>query len=129
MKLFRSTKPLQTQSLTRAEALACTPAILSGVTWQVLDSGTVRIEYPLELKPLLHAIFTRFNKEYTERLTKKLQLDELGSQVWLSIDGQRSVSEIIKEFATASTITSQEAELSVTTFLRELGKRGLIIIR
>lgn len=101
---------------------------MPGITWRMLDSGTILIEYPLVLKPMLRAIFTRFNRDYTERLTRKLQLDELGSQVWLSIDGKRRVGEIIGEFAGASTITSQEAEISVTTFLRELGKRGLIIL-
>lgn len=101
---------------------------MPGVTWQTLDSGTVLIEYPLTLKPMLRAIFSRINKDQTVRLTRKLQLDELGSQVWLMIDGERRVSELISEFANAVTITSQEAEISVTTFLRELGKRGLIIL-
>lgn len=128
MKLSRSTRP-QAPSISRAEALACIPEILPAVSWQVQDSGYLLIEYPLVLKPLLRAIFTRFNKEYTERLTRKLLLDGLGSQVWRYIDGKRSVGEIISTFSTASTITPQEAELSVTTFLRELGKRGLIIIR
>lgn len=127
MKLFSSPTP-QSTSLSRAEALACTPVIPPAVTWQVQDTGEILIEYPLVLKPLLRAIFTRFNRDHTEKLTRKLQLDELGSQVWQYIDGKRNVSEIICEFAVASTITNQEAELSVTTFLRELGKRGLIIL-
>lgn len=101
---------------------------MPGITWQTLDSGTVLIEYPLTLKPMLRAIFSRINKDHTGRLTRKLQLDELGSQVWLLMDGKRRVSELIREFAGAAAITSQEAELSVTTFLRELGKRGLIIL-
>lgn len=81
------------------------------------------------IKPLLRAIFLKFNKEYTEKLTRKLELDELGSQVWIALDGERSVGEIIQTFSAESMITSQEAELSVTTFLRALGKRGLIVIR
>jgi hypothetical protein len=101
---------------------------MPGVIWRRLDSGPVQIEYPLMLKPLLRALFNRINKNHTERLTRKLQLDELGSQVWLLIDGKRRVSELISEFAAASTFTSQEAEISVTAFLRELGKRGLIIL-
>jgi hypothetical protein len=128
MKLFRSKKEPPPQ-INRAESLACIPVILPAITWEKQDSGEILIEYPLVLKPLLKAIFMRFNKEKTEKLTKKLQLDGLGSQVWSCIDGQRNVQEIIAEFATASTITNQEAELSVTTFIRELGRRGLIILR
>lgn len=128
MKFFRSTKtPLP--ALSRAEALACVPEIVPAVSWQVQQTGDVMIEYPLVVKPLLQAIFSRFNREPNEKLTRKLQLDNLGSQVWLLIDGRNSVGRIITSFAESSTVTTQEAEQSVTTFLRELGKRGLIILR
>lgn len=81
------------------------------------------------VKPFLQAIFRRFPGASQQQLTKKLQLDGLGSQVWLSIDGEKSVAELIRDFAASSTMSTQEAELSVTTFLRELGRRGLIILR
>jgi len=128
MKFFRSNKSAS-PAINRAEALACVPEIMPAVSWQTLESGDILIEYPLTLKPLLKAIFTRFSRENTEHLTRKLQLDSLGSQVWRLIDGRNSVAEIIHAFAAASTITVQEAEQAVTAFLRELGKRGLIILR
>ncbi|WP_073616037.1 PqqD family protein [Desulfopila aestuarii] len=128
MKFFRSSKT-RPPALSRSEALACVPEIVPAVSWQSQESGDILIEYPLVVKPLLKAIFSRFNRESTENLTRKLQLDSLGSQVWVLIDGSNSVGEIIRTFADSSTITTQEAEQSVTTFLRELGKRGLIILR
>lgn len=129
MKIFRSQKQKQPELvLTRAEALACIPTIPSVVQWEIQESGDVLIEYPFVLKPLLKSIFARFNKEQPQEMTKKLELDGLGSQVWQYIDGKRSVRDIIREFASSSTVTNQEAEQSVTAFLRELGKRGLIVI-
>lgn len=128
MKLFRSAKPAPA-ALSRDQALACVVEIVPTVAWQRLDSGDILIEYPLVVKPLLQAIFTRFNKQQTEKMTRKLQLDGLGSQVWQLIDGQRTVSQIITTFARDTSITAREAEQSVTQFLRELGKRGLIILR
>lgn len=128
MKLFNTSKN-SPPTLSRNEALGCVPEIVPAVSWQAQESGDILIEYPLVVKPLLKAIFARFNRESTEKLTRRLQLDSLGSQVWLLIDGRNNVGEIIRTFAAASTITTQEAEQSVTTFLRELGKRGLIILR
>ncbi|MFV0439171.1 MAG: PqqD family protein [Desulfopila sp.] len=128
MKFFRANKAV-VPAINRAEALACIPEITSAVTWRTLESGEILIEYPLVLKPLLKAIFNRFNRENTKNLSRKLQLDTLGSQVWLFIDGHNDVADIIELFAQSSAITVQEAEQAVTTFLRELGRRGLIILR
>lgn len=127
MKLF--SKKSTARQVNRTEALACVPVILPSVSWQKTDSGEILIEYPLMVKPFLQAIFHRFNKGQQQEIKRKLQLDGLGSQVWLYIDGKKRVRDIIDEFAEASTITRHEAELSVTAFLRELGKRGLIMLR
>jgi hypothetical protein len=43
-------------------------------------------------------------------------------------DGEKEVRTIIREVANQSGLSLQEAEISVTTFLRELGRRGLILI-
>ena len=45
------------------------------------------------------------------------------------IDGKRSTSDIIIEFSSQQNISTQESEQSITTFFRELGKRGLIGLR
>lgn len=127
MKLF--SKKNKAQQINRMEALACVPVILPTVTWQHLDSGEILIEYPLVVKPFLQAVFNRFNRGQQQELKRKLQLDELGSQVWQYIDGSKKVSDIIDEFAKASTVTRHEAEISVTAFLRELGKRGVIMLQ
>ncbi len=132
MKLLtpgKSTKPQSPPKPSRSEALACVPVIMPQAQWVKQENGDILVEYPFVAKPLLQAIFNRFNGANQQKLTRKLQLDGLGSQVWAAIDGEKSVAELIRDFAESSTMSMQEAELSVTTFLRELGKRGLILLR
>lgn len=124
MKLFQNDKTAS--PLNRAEALACIPVISTLISWHQQDNGDILIEYPLPVNPFLQALFQRFHKQQPEKLTRKLQLDTMGSKVWQMIDGKQSVKMIIEGFATESSITLHEAELSVTKFIRELGKRGLI---
>ncbi len=126
MGLFRKKRKLP--ALTRDQALACTPVRNDVVNWEVLNSGLVRIEYVLVLKPLLKSISERFGGANDELPTRKLELDALGSQVWQMIDGSRTTAQIIEEFARLQKISNQEAEQSITLFLRELGKRGLIAL-
>jgi hypothetical protein len=126
MGLFR--KKRKQPALTRDQALACTPVRNDIVSWEVLDSGLVRIEYVLVLKPLLKSISERFGGARDELPTRKLELDALGSQVWQMIDGSRTTAQLIEEFAGLQKISNQEAEQSITLFLRELGKRGLIAL-
>ena len=126
MGLFRKKKKVP--ALTRDQALACTPVRNDIVSWEVLDSGLVRIEYVLVLKPLLKSISERFGGTNDQLPTRKLELDALGSQVWQMIDGDRTTAQLIEDFARLQKISNQEAEQSITLFLRELGKRGLIAL-
>ena len=61
--------------------------------------------------------------------TKKLQLDKLGSEVWGLIDGHHTVHQIVRLFAQSHRLQLREAEISVSQYIRELGKRGLIGLR
>ena len=126
MGLFK--KKRKPPALARDQALACTPVRNHSVSWEILDSGLVRVEYVLVLKPLLKSISERFGSGGDELPTRKLELDALGSQVWQMIDGSRTTAQLIEEFARLQKISKQEAEQSITLFLRELGKRGLIAL-
>lgn len=127
MKLFRPDRPAN--SLHRTEALACIPVISPSVDWNQQEDGDILISYPFVISPLLHSIFKRFNRGSTEQPRKKLQLDEMGSEVWTSFDGEKNVRQIIEEFSENRGVTLRESELAVTAFLRDLGKRGLIILK
>ena len=115
--------------MTREQALACIPVHNNVVAWEVQEDDTVYIEYNLVLKPFLHSIFKRFSGDLTEQPVRKIQLDQLGSSVWQMIDGKRSTADIILEFSNRQQVSTQEAEQSITIYLRELGKRGLIGMR
>lgn len=115
--------------MNRTESLACIPQHLPGIEWEQTKEGDILIEYPLSIKPFFLQIAKRFNKEPHTKLTKKLQLDALGSSVWLMIDGESNVKTIIKKFAENSGLSLQEAEQSVTRFFLQLGQRGLIAMK
>lgn len=127
MALFRKHKKRST--ITREQALACTPVRNETVSWTQLPSGLVQLEYVLMLKPFLLTIFERFSSSQAEKPKRTLELDELGTEVWQMLDGSRTTADIIKEFAAHHGISSHEAEHSITLFLRALGKRGLIALR
>lgn len=130
-KLFKSKKQnaKPVTSITRTESLACVPEQSNHVNCNKQEDGNVIIEYPLPLKPFFISIARKFNKTEEQTLTKKLQLDEIGSRVWSMIDGSTDVKTIIKKIAPETGLSLQEAEISVTTFLRELGRRGLILLK
>lgn len=127
MKLFRTKD--QANQVNRVESLACIPQHLPGITWEHTEKGEVVIEYPLNIKPFFLQIAKRFSKSPEQKLTKKLQLDSLGSSVWLMIDGESDVKAIIEKFAEDCGLSLQEAEQSVTTFFLQLGRRGLIAMK
>ncbi len=124
MKFFE--QKTKQAAITRPEALVCVPHHSSSVYWSEREDGTIFIEYKLDLKPFFVSIVRKFSKQPERKITKKLQLDETGSSVWKMIDGRNDVKSIIKAVSENSGLTMQEAEISVTTFLRELGRRGLI---
>ncbi len=112
--------------VTRAEALNCRPVRNPEIRDEVMESGDVLIVYPVRTKPWFVRLARRMGWDPDKPLMKKLQLDELGTVVWRLIDGKKSVREIVKAFAGEYQLHTREAEISVTTFIRELGKRGII---
>jgi hypothetical protein len=115
--------------MTRAEALKFTPVRSTRIQESRLETGEILLTYPVDIKPWVDRIAKRFGKKESKPIEKKLQLDELGTVVWGQINGERSVRQIIQWFAKKYQLHTKEAEVSVTRFLRELGKRGIIGLR
>jgi len=59
---------------------------------------------------------------------KRVALDQIGSWVWQRCDGKRTVRQLIDELGRRYKLNPREAEISLTTFLRSLGQRGLIVL-
>lgn len=75
------------------------------------------------------SVLKRLGHAGPEQRFKKLQLDMLGTEVWGEIDGKRSVRQIRDRFADRHRVARREAEIAVTQFLRDLGRRGIIGMR
>ncbi|KPJ77449.1 MAG: hypothetical protein AMJ54_08065 [Deltaproteobacteria bacterium SG8_13] len=115
--------------LTRSEALACIPEKSRQVKETILEDGNVLLDYTVTVRPWFSGLLKRMGVGADGRIAKKLQLDELGTQVWALVDNRKTVREIVRDFALSHQLMEKEAEVAVTRFVRELGKRGLIGLR
>ena len=127
MIVFKKRK--RQSQMSRAAALNCRPAKSLHITESRLETGEVFLEYPLAVRPWLAAVAKRLGKSGDVVQIKKLQLDTMGTAVWDLVDGHRSVRRIVKIFAETHRLDNKEAEVSVTSFIRELGQRGLLGLR
>ncbi len=59
---------------------------------------------------------------------RRVQLDEVGSEVLDLCDGARTVEEVIEKFAEDHKLSFREGQVAVTAFLRELLSRGIVAI-
>jgi hypothetical protein len=118
-------KPRQNH-MSRVAALNCRPQKSLHITESRLETGDVILEYPLTVRPWLAAVAKRLGKSRDVVQIKKLQLDAMGTAVWDLVDGHRSVRRIVQIFAETHRLDNKEAEVSVTSFIRELGQRGLL---
>ena len=127
MKVFRNRH--HKSSLSRSQALECRPAKSLHITETRLENGEVLLEYPLAVKPWIAAVAKRLGGATDRVHTKKLQLDAMGTAVWDLVDGSRSVRRIVRIFAETHRLENKEAEVSVTSFIKQLGRRGLLGLR
>jgi hypothetical protein len=124
MRVFK--KKSKKPTLSRAEALRRIPVKNIQITETRLETGEVVIRYPVTMRPFFAGLVRRFGGTEVQIQMKKLQLDELGTSVWDMINGKYSVRQLVERFARTHRLEAREAEVSVTQFIRELGKRGLI---
>jgi hypothetical protein len=127
MKWFKSKK--QPSAFSRQEALTRVPIKNPLVRESRLESGVVLLTYPQPLRPFVAALSRRIGGSAGVNPERKLELDDLGTQVWDMIDNRRPVERLVRRFAERHRLPPREAEVSVTQFLRELGRRGIIGLR
>jgi hypothetical protein len=133
MKWFKLRKPSKEDfsrgPSSRSESLAYRPVKSLEVSEEKLESGEVVLTYPLTLRPWLLSLATRLGMRSGENLSRKLQLDEMGSLTWSLLDGKRAVHDLVDFVCRRYKLNRREAEVAMTGFLRDLGKRGLIGFR
>jgi hypothetical protein len=57
---------------------------------------------------------------------RTIVLDEPGTFVWEMCDGETDIQTMMRRLAQRYQLNIKEAELSLTTYLRNMGKRGLV---
>lgn len=124
MALFRK-KPTE-PTISRTMALSMVPVKNMEVAIIPLDDGLVQLAYPLAVKPWFGRLAEKVGMWDKRPMTKTVELDEMGTFVWDLIDGERSVRAIAEAFAAHYEVQPREAELSVTTFIKTIGQRGII---
>jgi len=125
MKLFKKNRGRQ-GPISRDEALRCTPVKNIHVKVARLENGDVQLSYPVYMQPWMASLARWTGSMPDKPRMKKLELDTLGTAVWNLIDNRKSVKQLIGHFAREHRLQRREAEVSVTSFLRDLGRRGLI---
>lgn len=117
------------ERLDRRVSLNMTPVRNVSVSEERSADGMALITYPVSMRPWMASVLKRLGHAGPEQRFKKLQLDMLGTEVWGEIDGKRSVRQIRDRFADRHRVARREAEIAVTQFLRDLGRRGIIGMR
>ena len=112
--------------VTRGEALKSTPVKSAEVKEERLETGEILLTYPVTIRPWIASLARRLGGGANRVQLKRIHLCELGTTVWDLMDGRRSVRRVIQGFARKYQLHIKEAEVAVTRYLRELGKRGLI---
>lgn len=125
MALFRTSNKRPPHN--RQQALACIPVKNPEAVENRNESGDVLLTYPVHTRPFFSFVRRLFPAGAAgQGLSRKLQLDGLGTFVWELMDGKKSVEKIIQTFARARKLEKRESEVAVTQFIKELGKRGLV---
>jgi hypothetical protein len=115
--------------MSRNEALDCTPVKNRHVRESRQESGDLVLRYPVSAPPVAARVARWLRKDLGPPRVGALQLDALGTAVWDMIDGRRALREIAAAFAEANQLEPKEAQVAVSQFARELGRRGLIGLR
>jgi len=118
----------QQPGLTREQALACRPVKCPLVEEEELSDEQIRLCYPLSLKPWFANIAARIGVWDTSPRKKRLELDPMGTTAWRLMDGRRSVRQVVQAMAETYGMQPREAELSVSAFIKDLGRRGLLAL-
>lgn len=115
---------IQVHTLRHSQLLRLKPVRDESVAWEVGEDGLVKIESKrIGLLKRLLSVLLRFKAK------RRIELDELGSVVWLMCDGQHTIGEIAQELVKRYKLERRDAEVSLITFIQQLIKRRLITVK
>ena len=108
--------------LSRDQAFDARPVRNPALKWRVNEEETVEVIVPRRKDLFGRAMgFLFFVPE-----NRPITLDEVGTAVWDLCDGDHTVGEIVKALAKDYKLGRREIEVSLTEYLRTLGKKGMV---
>jgi hypothetical protein len=108
--------------LSREQAMQALPVRNPSLKWKVNDQENVVIILPRRDDLSGKALGWLFMVPQE----KPVELDELGSSVWHNCDGESTVAEIVTLLCREHKLSRHEVEITLTEYLRTLGKRGMV---
>ena len=108
--------------LKREDLLDTVPLRNATIKWGKNNQSEVSIVIPQKEK-LWVKIATKILRVPGKRV---VVLDEVGSYVWMQCDGRNTIGNIIDGLCGKYKLNRKEAEVSLITYMRTLGKRGMI---
>ena len=118
---LRLKKPPESQ-MERVDILKSLPLRNQLIEWEVDDKEEVSLVIPQKETLWLRLVAKLFMLPGK----RVVVLDDVGSYVWQLCDGHNSIGQIVKHLSEKYRMTRKEAETSLFTFMRQLGKRGMV---
>src|SRR3972149_5295557 len=109
--------------LTREQVMRSRPLRNSLLQWETSAEGKVVITIPRRSDWLGRVVSAFFVVPKARQLVLD---DEVGSTVWHICDGEHTIAGIVDHLCKQYKLTRKEAEVSVTEFLRQRGRRRLV---
>ena len=119
------TKTQPPYRLSTGEILDSTPVPNTRVRQSGQSDIDTVLSVPLKKRWYMKRLFSWFMPFGTDR---RVGLDRFGKEVWLLCDGTTRTEQIVEEFARRHRLTFHESRLSVMQFLRDLTRRGMIVM-
>ena len=107
--------------ITRDQAYDARPIAVRTLGREALPRGGVRLT--IELRP---RGVQKWLLRVPEGTTRRIELDAIGIEVFDMCDGKTAIRQITRRFAKQYKVDPQEAEIAVTTFIRQMMRKGLV---
>lgn len=122
-----SKKPKGGPKLSFYDFLQLKPMKNPVLTWEKTRDKKTKEEVVEITFPLKKGKWLQFrSKIYKIPDKRRVALDKIGSFVWERCDGERRVADIAQDLADKYKLVRQEAEVSLSSYLQQLAKRGFI---
>jgi len=108
--------------LSREQAFEARPVRNPRLKWRVNEAECVEVIVPRRKDAVGRILGFLFFVPDNRPVT----LDEVGSRVWQLCDGEHTVAQVARALAEDYKLGRREVEVSLTEYLRTLGKRGMV---